>query len=78
MTVIEHARPPREPVPESSRESRVWRNRLFKAVMLFSMFVAFGTLAVLLVDTIFTGWPAIQWKLFNDPPSTLPEEAGGR
>ncbi len=46
--------------------------------MLFSMLVAFGTLAVLLVDTIVTGWPAIEWKLFGDPPSTLPEEAGAR
>jgi phosphate transport system permease protein len=24
------------------------------------------------------GWPAIEWKLFSNPPSTLPEEAGGR
>jgi phosphate transport system permease protein len=46
--------------------------------MLFSMLVAFGTLAMLLVDTIVTGWPAIEWKLFSDPPSTLPEEAGAR
>ncbi len=46
--------------------------------MLFSMFVAFGTLAVLLVDTVVTGWPAIEWKLFGDPPSSLPEEAGAR
>jgi phosphate transport system permease protein len=46
--------------------------------MLFSMFVAFGTLAVLLVDTIVTGWPAIEWKLFSESPSTVPEEAGAR
>jgi phosphate transport system permease protein len=78
MTLIEHERSHEDPAPESSRENRAWKNRLFKAVMLFSMLVAFGTLAVLLVDTILTGWPAIQWKLFSDPPSTLPEEAGGR
>ncbi len=80
MTVLE---PPierdYEPAPEEpSRGSRAWKNRLFKAAMLFSMFVAFGTLAVLLIDTIVTGWPAIEWKLFSDPPSTLPEEAGAR
>jgi phosphate transport system permease protein len=80
MTVLE---PPierdYEPAPdEPSRRSRAWKNRLFKTAMLFSMFVAFGTLAVLLIDTIVTGWPAIEWKLFSDPPSTLPEEAGAR
>ncbi len=63
---------------ESPRRGRAWKNGLFKAAMLFSMFVAFGTLALLLADTIITGWPAIQWKLFQDPPSTLPEEAGAR
>jgi phosphate transport system permease protein len=51
---------------------------LFKGVMLFSMFAAFGTLAVLLVDTIVTAWPALSWGLFTDPPSTVPEEAGAR
>jgi phosphate transport system permease protein len=62
----------------SPRRGRAWKNGLFKAAMLFSMFVAFGTLALLLADTIITGWPAIEWKLFQDPPSTLPEEAGAR
>jgi phosphate transport system permease protein len=46
--------------------------------MLFSMLVAFGTLAVLLVDTIVTGWPALSTTLFTEPPSSLPEEAGAR
>ena len=43
--------------------------------MLFSMFVAFGMLTVLIVDTIITGWPAISWQLLSGVPSTLPEEA---
>ncbi len=63
---------------QSDRSDRKWKNRAFSAAMLFSMLVAFGTLAVLLVDTIVTGWPAIQWALFSDPPSTVPEEAGAR
>jgi phosphate transport system permease protein len=63
---------------ENSRAGRAWKNRAFKGAMLFSMFVAFGTLVALLVDTIVTGWPAINWKLFGDPPSTVPEEAGAR
>jgi len=57
---------------------RVWRNRLFEAGMLAAMVVAFGTLAVLLVDTIVTGWPELDRQLFTDPPSTVPEEAGAR
>ena len=46
--------------------------------MLFAMLVAFGTLAVLLVDIIVTGWPELSARLFSDPPSTQPEEAGAR
>jgi phosphate transport system permease protein len=80
MTVLE---PPierdYEPAPEeATRGGRVWKNRLFKAAMLFSMLVAFGTLAVLLVDTVITAWPAFDWKLFSNPPSTQVEEAGAR
>jgi phosphate transport system permease protein len=57
---------------------RVWRNRLFQGAMLFCMLVAFGTLAVLLVDTVVTGWPALSSQLLTGLPSTLPEEAGAR
>jgi phosphate transport system permease protein len=78
-TIAPHVARDYEPAPEeATRGRRVWKNRLFKAAMLFSMLVAFGTLAVLLIDTIITGWPAIEWKLFSDVPSTLPEEAGAR
>jgi phosphate transport system permease protein len=69
-----------EPAPEraATRRGRRWRNALFKAAMLFSMLVAFGTLAVLLIDTLLTGWPALGTNLFTEPPSSLPEEAGAR
>jgi phosphate transport system permease protein len=68
-----------QPAPdEASRGRRAWKNRVFKAAMLFSMFVAFGMLTVLIVDTIITGWPAISWQLLSGVPSTLPEEAGAR
>jgi phosphate transport system permease protein len=68
-----------EPPPEQAvRSGRAWRNRLFKAAMLFSMLVAFGTLAVLLVDTVATGWPALSTTLFTEPPSSVPAEAGAR
>ena len=80
MTVIEPSvERDYEPAPEeATRGSRVWKNRLFKAAMLFSMFVAFGMLLVLIVDTVITGWPAISWQLLSGVPSTLPEEAGAR
>ena len=68
-----------EPPPEEhSRRSRAWKNRLFKAAMLFSMFVAFGTLALLLIDTIVTGWPALDWNFLSAPPSTQADEAGAK
>jgi phosphate transport system permease protein len=68
-----------EPAPEEhSRRSRALKNRLFKAAMLFSMFVAFGTLALLLIDTIITGWPALDWNFLSNPPSTQPDEAGAK
>ena len=66
------------PAPDEVRRSRAWQNRLFKAAMLFSMLVAFGTLAVLLVDTVITGWPALSTTLFTEPPSSVPDEAGAR
>jgi phosphate transport system permease protein len=58
--------------------SRAWKNRLFKGAMLFAMLVAFGTLAVLLIDTLITGWPELDRQFFSDPPSTVAEEAGAR
>ena len=69
-----------EPAPEEAawRKGRAWKNRLFKTAMLFSMLVAFGTLAVLLIDTIITGWPALSTTLFTDPPSSVADEAGAR
>jgi phosphate transport system permease protein len=78
VTLVDHERPLREPAPETPRESRAWKNRLFKGAMLFSMLVAFGTLGVLLVDTIVTGWSEVDRQLFTAPPSTVAEEGGGR
>jgi phosphate transport system permease protein len=58
--------------------SRRWKNRLFVATMLFTLAVSFGTLAWLLLQTLVDGLPALDGKLFTNPPSTLPEEAGAR
>ena len=81
MTVLEpHVERDYEPAPDeaTTRRGRAWRNRLFKTTMLFCMFVAFGTLALLLLDTVVTGWPALSEQLLTGLPSTLPEEAGAR
>jgi phosphate transport system permease protein len=60
------------------RPRRVWRNRLFKLAMLFCMAVAFGTLTVLIADTLITGWPELTKRLLTGLPSTEPGEAGAR
>ena len=81
MTVIEpHVERDYVPPPDeaTTRQGRVWKNRLFKLAMLFCMFVAFGTLAVLLVDTLVTGWPALSSQLLTGLPSTVADEAGAR
>jgi phosphate transport system permease protein len=63
---------------QGGRPRRAWRNRVFKASMFFCMLVAFGTLAVLLVDTFVTGWPALSEQLLTGLPSSVPDEAGAR
>ncbi|HEY7380546.1 MAG TPA: phosphate ABC transporter permease PstA [Gaiella sp.] len=58
--------------------SRQWKSRIFVGFMGVCLAISFGTLGWLLVTTIIDGWPAINGKLFSDPPSTVPEEAGAR
>ncbi len=58
--------------------SRRAKSRAFSAFMVACLAVSFGTLAWLLIETITTGWPALNGKLFSNPPSSLPEEAGAR
>ena len=78
--IVPHIERDFEPAPDEAafRRDRAWKNRLFKVAMLFSMFVAFGTLAILLIDTLITGWPALGMNLFTEAPSTVPSEAGAR
>ncbi len=58
--------------------SRRFKSRLFGAFMVLCLAVSFGTLAWLLIDTFIKGWPGLEGKLFSNPPSTVPEEAGAR
>ena len=63
---------------DEQRRNRALWNWLFKGVMLLSMLVAFGTLGILLVDLVYTAWPAFSWGLLTNDPSTVPSEAGAR
>jgi phosphate transport system permease protein len=58
--------------------ARKLRGRAFQGAMLFSLAVALGALVWLLVGTFLDGVPALNGKLFTEPPSSLPEEAGAR
>jgi phosphate transport system permease protein len=57
---------------------RKTKSRLFVGFMALSLAVSFGTLGWLLITTFIDGWPAINGKLFSNPPSSVPEEAGAR
>jgi phosphate transport system permease protein len=46
--------------------------------MIFSLSVSVAMLLWLLVGTLIDGLPALDGKLFNEPPSSVPEEAGAR
>jgi phosphate transport system permease protein len=58
--------------------SRRTKSRLFIGFMSVSLAVSFGTLGWLLVTTFLDGYSAIDGKLFRNPPSTQPDEAGAR
>ena len=58
--------------------ARKVRARIFQALMIFSLAVSMGVLIWLLVSTFIDGIPALDSKLFTNPPSSLPEEAGAR
>lgn len=54
------------------------KDRLFQGVLLFTLIVAFATLATLLVDVVRKGADHVTARLFTDPPSIDPEIAGAR
>ncbi len=58
--------------------ARKVRARVFQALMIFSLAVSMGVLIWLLISTFIDGIPALDSKLFTNPPSSLPEEAGAR
>jgi phosphate transport system permease protein len=52
--------------------------RLFLTFLLFSLFVGFFSLAVLLIDVLIDGVPQLSWHLLADGPSQDPAIAGAR
>jgi phosphate transport system permease protein len=58
--------------------TRVLRGRLFEALLLVSLGVAFLTLGALVVDVLWKGILFVDPVLLTDPPSSDPDEAGAR
>jgi phosphate transport system permease protein len=57
---------------------RALKGGIFRGLLLFSLFVGFLMLAVLLVDVFRDGLPYLDMKLLTNPPSSDPEQAGAR
>lgn len=58
--------------------ARKARARIFQGLMILSLAISMGVLVWLLVATFIKGFPALDAKLFTNPPSSVPEEAGAR
>ena len=58
--------------------SRALKGGIFRALLLFSLFVGFLMLAVLLVDVFKDGLSYLDLALLTNPPSSDPEIAGAR
>jgi phosphate transport system permease protein len=61
-----------------SPSARAVKGGLFKGLLLFSLFVGFLMLAVLLVDVFKDGLPYLDLALLTNPPSSDPDIAGAR
>jgi phosphate transport system permease protein len=58
--------------------ARKVRARIFQGLMILSLAISMGVLVWLLVATFIKGFPALDAKLFTNPPSSVPDEAGAR
>ena len=58
--------------------SRSLKGAIFKGLLLFSLFIGFLMLTVLLVDVFRDGFPYLDLTLLTNPPSSDPEIAGAR
>ncbi len=79
MTTVEQAAAPAAiPTDLSSTvaTSRRVKDGSFRAVLIFSLLVAFGTLVTLIVTTLIDGWDRLNWDLLRNFPSARPAKAG--
>jgi phosphate transport system permease protein len=58
------------------RPRGLWKGRLFKAYLYFSLFIGFATLGALLLKVLIEGWRWVDPVLFFEPPSSDPQIAG--
>jgi phosphate transport system permease protein len=58
--------------------SRALKGAIFKGLLLFSLFVGFGTLGVLLVVVFRDALPYLDLTLLTNAPSSDPQQAGAR
>ena len=58
--------------------ARLLKAGVFKGALIFSLFVGFLTLGVLLFAVLRDGLPYLDWTLLSSPPSSDPEIAGAR
>lgn len=75
MTVVS----PPAAIPRLGRKiaaSRLWRDRLFRSVLLISIGIALVTLFTLLIDTFLVGRPRLNVALLQNMPSGRPARAG--
>ena len=60
----------------SGRPRGVWKGRLFKGYLYFSLLIGFVTLGALLLTVLIEGWRWVDPVLFFEPPSSDPQIAG--
>ena len=58
------------------RPRGLWKGRVFKAYLYFSLFIGFVTLGALLLKVLIEGWSWVDPVLFFEPPSSDPQIAG--
>ncbi len=62
----------------ATRSRGVWRGRLFKVFLLFSLGIGFATLLALLLQVVFNGIEWVDLVLILEPPSADPQISGAR
>ncbi|MEX2551430.1 MAG: phosphate ABC transporter permease PstA [Actinomycetota bacterium] len=64
------------PLGHKIASSRLWRDRIFRSILLLSIAVALLTLFTLLIDTFLEGRPRLNGALLENMPSARPARAG--